>query len=58
MKHKVGLHPQPSKNTLLAQPLNWGVKVSPLKLLPKLSNYFVTHLWHRGVSYSRGILFA
>lgn len=30
MKRAVGLRPQPNKNTQLAQPLNWGVKVSPL----------------------------
>lgn len=34
MKRDVGLHPQPNKNTYLAQLLNWGVKVSPLTLLP------------------------
>lgn len=35
MKHAVGLHPQPNKNTPRAQPLNWGVKVSSLWLLPE-----------------------
>lgn len=34
MKRAVGLSPQPNKNTRLAQPLNWGVKVSQLRLLP------------------------
>lgn len=34
MKRAVGLHPQPNKNTQRAQPLNWSVKVSQLRLLP------------------------
>lgn len=34
MQRAVGLHQQPNKNTQPDQPLNWGVKVSPLWLLP------------------------
>lgn len=34
MTRAVGLSPQPNTNTQLAEPLNWGVKVSPLGLLP------------------------